>query len=78
LLLVSRGEAPFGIVYRTDALADPGVRIVGTFPAGSHPRIVYPLVLLKGATPVARELALHLASPQSRETWKRFGFGGAR
>jgi molybdate transport system substrate-binding protein len=78
LLLVSRGEAPFGIVYRTDALADPGVRIVDTFPAGSHPPIVYPLVLLKGATPVARELATHLASPQSRETWKRFGFGGAR
>ena len=36
LALVSRGEAPLGIVYRTDALADPGVRIVGTFPASTQ------------------------------------------
>ena len=34
LALVSRGEAPFGIVYATDALADKGVRVVDAFPAG--------------------------------------------
>ena len=32
LVLVSRGEAPLGIVYRTDADAEPGVKVVGTFP----------------------------------------------
>src|SRR4030095_13918937 len=37
LALVSRGEAPFGIVYRTDAMADTGVRGVGTFPPSTHP-----------------------------------------
>lgn len=46
LALVSRGEAPYGIVYQTDAAADEGVAIVGTFPADSHPPIIYPIALL--------------------------------
>ncbi|WP_246753001.1 molybdate ABC transporter substrate-binding protein [Sinorhizobium sp. BG8] len=46
LALVSRGEAPFGIVYQTDAAADPGVAIVGTFPENSHPPIIYPIAVL--------------------------------
>ncbi|HZZ94065.1 MAG TPA: molybdate ABC transporter substrate-binding protein [Usitatibacter sp.] len=74
LALVARGEAPLGIVYRTDALAERGVRIVATFPAASHPPIVYPMVVLKGAPGSARELAAHLASPAVRAVWERFGF----
>jgi molybdate transport system substrate-binding protein len=50
LALVSLGEAPLGIVYATDAAADPGVSIVGVFPAASHPPITYPGALLTGAT----------------------------
>ncbi|MBD9371088.1 molybdate ABC transporter substrate-binding protein [Rhizobium sp. ARZ01] len=46
LALVSRGEAPYGIVYQTDAAADPGVAIVGTFPEESHPPITYPIAIL--------------------------------
>ena len=45
LLLVSRGEAPYGIVYKTDAAADPGVAVVGTFPEDSHPPIIYPVAI---------------------------------
>ena len=45
LLLVSRGEAPLGIVYQTDAAADLNVKIVGTFPDDSHPPIIYPIAL---------------------------------
>jgi molybdate transport system substrate-binding protein len=45
LALVSRGEAPYGIVYQTDAASDPGVAIVGTFPADSHPPIIYPMAI---------------------------------
>jgi molybdate transport system substrate-binding protein len=45
LLLVSRGEAPYGIVYQTDAAADKGVKVVGTFPEDSHPPIVYPIAI---------------------------------
>jgi molybdate transport system substrate-binding protein len=46
LLLVSRGEAPHGIVYQTDAAADKEVKIVGTFPEDSHPPIIYPIAIL--------------------------------
>ena len=45
LVLVARGEAPLGIVYATDADAEPKVTVVGTFPADSHPPIVYPVAL---------------------------------
>ena len=45
LLLVSKGEAPYGIVYQTDAAADKGVTIAGTFPEDSHPPIVYPIAI---------------------------------
>lgn len=46
LALVARGEAPLGIVYRSDAIADPSVRLVDTFSEGSHPPIVYPVARL--------------------------------
>lgn len=45
LLLVSRGEAPLGVVYESDARSDPGVKIVGVFPADSHPPVVYPFAV---------------------------------
>jgi molybdate transport system substrate-binding protein len=50
LALVSGGEAPLGIVYQTDAAVDKGVYIVGTFPASSHPPIVYPLAVTAAST----------------------------
>ena len=49
LLLVSRGEAPAGIVYQTDAAADPDVKIIGTFPEDTHPPIIYPIALTADA-----------------------------
>ncbi|NEU14881.1 molybdate ABC transporter substrate-binding protein [Methylobacterium sp. BTF04] len=45
LALVSRGEAPLGVVYESDAKSDPGVKIVGVFPADSHPPVVYPFAV---------------------------------
>ncbi len=50
LALVSRGEAPYGIVYASDAVADANVTVVVTFPYDSHKPIVYPAALLAGAT----------------------------
>ncbi len=47
LALVSRGEAPLGIVYKTDAAVDPNVKVIGTFPDDSHPPIIYPVAILK-------------------------------
>ncbi|HEV7256869.1 MAG TPA: molybdate ABC transporter substrate-binding protein [Bosea sp. (in: a-proteobacteria)] len=50
LLLVSRGEAPLGIVYTTDAAADPKVKVIATFPEDSHPPILYPVAVTKDST----------------------------
>lgn len=75
MALVARGEAPLGIVYRTDALADSRVRVVDTFPATSHPPIVYALAETRDASPEAHEFALYAASPAARAIWARHGFG---
>jgi molybdate transport system substrate-binding protein len=45
LAFVSKGEAPLGIVYTTDAAADPGVKVIATFPEDSHPPIIYPIAI---------------------------------
>lgn len=75
LALVERGAAPFGIVYRTDALASPTVRIVGTFPAASHPAIVYPLARLKTATSAdADGFRRFLTSARGKGIFTRYGF----
>lgn len=45
LALVSRGEAPLGVVYESDAKSDPSVKVVGVFPQDSHPPVVYPFAV---------------------------------
>jgi molybdate transport system substrate-binding protein len=74
LLLVSRGEAPLGIVYQTDAAADSGVKIVGTFPEKTHPPIIYPVALTKDANPDAQALFAYLRSATARPAFERQGF----
>jgi molybdate transport system substrate-binding protein len=75
LALVARGEAPLGVVYRTDAMAEKNVRVVDAFPAGTHPPIVYPMVVLKrSTTPAATALASFLAGAEARATFEKFGF----
>jgi molybdate transport system substrate-binding protein len=74
LALVARAEAPLGIVYRTDAQHEPRVAIVDTFPASSHPAIVYPVGVLRGATAPADDFAVFLTSQDARAIWRRHGF----
>ena len=57
LTLVARGEAVLGIVYSTDAKVEPGVKIVGTFPADSHPAIIYPVAATATAKAGSRRLS---------------------
>ena len=57
LTLVARGEAVLGIVYSTDAKVEPGVKIVGTFPADSHPPIIYPVAATATAKAGSRRLS---------------------
>lgn len=74
LTLVSRGEAPLGVVYATDAKADPGVTAIGTFPASTHPPIVYPAALTRAANAAAAEALAYLASPEALRVFEQFGF----
>jgi molybdate transport system substrate-binding protein len=80
LLLVERGEAPLGIVYATDALASPGLRVLGTFPSESHPPITNPFALTRRAEGNAQAAALlaFLTGPEAAPTWQRLGFSLAR
>jgi molybdate transport system substrate-binding protein len=74
LALVARGETPLGIVYGTDAKADPGVKVVATFPADSHPPIDYPFALTKTAKgPEPAQFLTFLTSP---EAWTIFAGKG--
>jgi molybdate transport system substrate-binding protein len=75
LLLVARGEAALGIVYSTDAAAEPNVKIVGTFPADSHPPIIYPAAVTKGAkSPDAQPFLDLLKSAKARPAFEKQGF----
>lgn len=75
LAFVSRGEAPLGIVYETDAKADPTVTIVARFPDTSHPPIVYPAALTSTATGMAAQRFLDaLQDEKSAAIFAREGF----
>jgi molybdate transport system substrate-binding protein len=74
LALVARGEVPLGIVYKTDAAVEPGVRVVGTFPADSHPPITYPLAQTVSARPGAADFAAYLRSPAAAAVFEAQGF----
>ena len=75
LALVERGAAPLGIVYATDARASKAVRVVGTFPAASHPPIRYPVALLKASRHKdAEAFRAFLFSKQGRAIFARHGF----
>src|ERR1700738_3108139 len=63
LTLVARSEAALGIVYSTDAKVEPGVKIVGTFPADSHPPIIYPVAATATAKAEATDYLAFLKSP---------------
>ncbi len=75
LLLVARGEAKFGIVYATDARAEPKVKVIDAFPASSHAPITYPVAVLKDSKNAqAGELEGYLRSPDAVAILKDQGF----
>ena len=75
LVLVARGEAPFGIVYKTDAVADKGVKVVDTFPPNSHPPIIYPAALTKDTKSAdAKPFLDYLKSINARPAFEKHGF----
>jgi molybdate transport system substrate-binding protein len=74
LLLVARNEAALGIVYSTDAKVEPGVKIVGTFPADSHPAIIYPVAATTTAKPETSDYLAFLRSSAAKNILEKYGF----
>jgi molybdate transport system substrate-binding protein len=74
LALVARSEAVLGIVYSTDAKVEPGVKIVGTFPADSHPPIIYPVAATSTASAEAADYLAFLRSSAAKSIFERYGF----
>ncbi|MEO3477615.1 molybdate ABC transporter substrate-binding protein [Phaeobacter sp. CAU 1743] len=75
LALVATGEAPFGIVYATDAKASADVSIIATFPRESHPPIIYPAAAIApGDNPAARDFLDYLQSPAAGAILTAEGF----
>lgn len=74
LTFVAKVEAPLGIVYGTDAKSEPAVKVVGTFPENSHPRILYPVALIASAEPEARKFVEFLLSAEAAPAFEAQGF----
>ena len=74
LSFVARGETPLGIVYQSDVVAEPNVRVVAIFPADTHPRILYPAALTTRAAREARRVLDVIASPEAVAVFRRHGF----
>jgi molybdate transport system substrate-binding protein len=75
LTYVSRREAPLGIVFDTDARLDRGVEIIGTFPADTHPPIVYPVAAIaRSRNPDTARVLGFLASPAAKQIFERYGY----
>lgn len=77
LALVERGEAPLGIVYESDVAASDKVRVIGVFPTGSHPDVVYPVAAVAGKNvAAAKKFIAFLGTPEARAIFKKHGFEG--
>jgi len=75
LAYVARGETPIGIVYATDTKVEPGVKIIGAFPAGSHPAITYPVAAIAGSKNAQTGRYLRfLQTPVAKAIFEKLGF----
>lgn len=74
LAYVARGEATLGIVYRSDALSEPKVKIIGTIPPNTHPPIIYPAALTRDSKPEAKAFLAYLSGTMARAAFKKAGF----
>ena len=73
--MVARGDAPYAVVFTTDAMTDPGVDIIATFPDDSHPPIRYPVAILANSdNPDSARFFDYLLGPAAIETFKRLGY----
>ena len=71
---VARGEAPYGIVYASDAKVAPNVWVVGVFPESTHAPIIYPAAMIKTASPSAKAFLSFLGSKGAGAIFQKAGF----
>jgi molybdate transport system substrate-binding protein len=74
LTLVARGEAVLGIVYATDAKVEPGVKVIATFPADSHPPIIYPVAATTTAKDGTADYLAFLKTSAAKTIFEKYGF----
>lgn len=74
LVFVERGECAAGIVYETDARVSTKVETVAIFPEASHEPVVYPLALVKGASPQATAFYQYMKGDKAKAIFTRYGF----
>jgi molybdate transport system substrate-binding protein len=74
LAYVARGEAPLGIVYTTDAMAEKKVHVVAILPDSTHAPIVYPAALVKDGKPEAKAFLAFLSGREARAIFEKDGF----
>jgi|JI10StandDraft_1071094.scaffolds.fasta_scaffold111436_3 molybdate transport system substrate-binding protein len=74
LAIVARGETKYGIVYATDAAAEPKVKQLHEFPAASYPKIIYPVAATKTAVPETTRFLSYLKSPAAQKIFAQRGF----
>ena len=75
LNLVVLRQCPLGIVYRSDAVSEPRVKVLAAFPVASHKPIVYPVAIVKGHdNATTRALLVALESPKARDVFQHWGF----
>jgi molybdate transport system substrate-binding protein len=74
LAFVARGEAPLGIVYETDALAEKKVRIIAVFPENTHPPITYPIAVTTHGAAAAEQFVDFVRSKPAAQIFKKYGF----
>ncbi|WP_047549528.1 molybdate ABC transporter substrate-binding protein [Methylotenera sp. G11] len=74
LVFVERGECAAGIVYETDARVSAKVETVATFPEASHDPVIYPLALVKGASPQAAAFYHYMKGDKAKAVFTRYGF----
>lgn len=71
LALVATGEAPLGVVYRTDAAVDGRVSIIGVFPDTDGAPITYPAAAV---TDAGRDFIAYLQGATAQEVLQQHGF----
>jgi molybdate transport system substrate-binding protein len=74
LAFVARGETPIGIVYATDARVEPTVKIVGVFPDGSYPPVVYPVAATVNAKAGVETYLQFLRTSAAKAIFEKYGF----